>query len=62
LYTLQAIRSVVTRLQEYPAIGWRVRGEFRVFRVARTPYRVIYRMSGKNLEIARIWHVRENWR
>ncbi|WP_394804806.1 type II toxin-antitoxin system RelE/ParE family toxin [Sphingomonas agrestis] len=59
---LRAVRTAVARLQEYPQNGWHVRGEFRVFKVAQTPYRVVYRVAAENLEIARIRHVRENWR
>jgi toxin ParE1/3/4 len=59
--TLRAIQRVIRHMLDYPRIGRAVHEPFRVFGVRGTPYLVIYRLHGADVEIVRIRHGRENW-
>lgn len=59
--TLRAIQRVGRRMLDYPRIGRAVQEPFRVFGVRGTPYVVIYRLRGTDVEIIRIRHGREDW-
>lgn len=59
--TLQAIRASAGRLLDYPRIGRALDEPFRVLGVRGTPYLLVYRLRGGEVEIIRIRHSRENW-
>jgi plasmid stabilization system protein ParE len=61
LDTLRAIRHAADRLREYPRIGRAISEPFRVFGIRSTPYLLVYRLSGMEIDIIRIRHRRENW-
>jgi toxin ParE1/3/4 len=59
--TLLTIRERATFLQDFPS-GGRLEGDgMRALRVYRTPYLILYRMYGGDVEVIRIRHERENW-
>jgi toxin ParE1/3/4 len=58
---LRALRDTSNRLHDYPRIGRAYDEPFRVLGVRHTPYLLIYRLRGDDIEIARVRHARENW-
>ena len=58
---LRAIRHAAERLLDYPRIGPGIDDPFRILSVRTTPYIMVYRLKGPDIEIARIRHASENW-
>ncbi len=58
---LRAIRTAALRLEDYPRIGRAIDEPFRVLGVRATPYLLVYRIIGAEVEVARVRHGREDW-
>lgn len=58
---LRAIRTSADRLRDYPRIGRGLDEPFRALSVRTTPYLLIYRLRGGDVEIVRVRHASENW-
>jgi plasmid stabilization system protein ParE len=59
---LQKIRARARRLRDFPASGEQVGTERRSVPVQRTPYILVYRVKGGEIEILRVHHYRQDWR
>jgi toxin ParE1/3/4 len=56
------IRQASLRLIEAPHIGRPgIEPDTRHLIVQRTPYLIVYRVSGNRVEILRVWHGRRDW-
>ncbi len=58
---LREIKATASRLPEFPRLGRVLEEPIRVIGVRGTPYLIVYRLSGLDIEIARVRHRRENW-
>lgn len=60
---LVRIQDVASELCQFPYLGRpaSVAG-FRVFAIHRLPYLVVYRVRDDTVEIASVWHGRQNWK
>ena len=61
--TLASVRARARFLEGFPHGGRPIlKDDFRILRVSDTPYLIIYRIVGEQLQLLRIRHEREDWR
>ena len=61
LRTLATIRLRARFLENFPHAGRPIGESMRALRVLDTPYLLLYRLLGDQLEVLRIRHEREDW-
>jgi plasmid stabilization system protein ParE len=62
LNLLSSLEKAISRLSEYPQIGMPVGSAgHRKWRLARTPFLIIYRADPQGLHILRVQHERQDW-
>jgi toxin ParE1/3/4 len=59
---LRAIRTRCAALENFPKRGPQIDNNVRKLLVPDTPYIILYRLKGSDIEVARVFHNRENWR
>lgn len=59
---LRAIRARCAALENFPNRGPQIENGVRKLLIPDTPYIILYRLIGANIEVARVFHNRENWR
>jgi toxin ParE1/3/4 len=59
---LRAIRTRCVALENFPERGPHIDNGVRKLLVPDTPYIILYRLTGADIDVARIYHNRENWR
>jgi toxin ParE1/3/4 len=59
---LRAIRIRCAALEKFPERGPQIDDNVRKLLVPDTPYIILYRLKGADIEVARVFHNRENWR
>jgi toxin ParE1/3/4 len=60
--TAESIRQKAEYLSRFPRLGRPGRsGNSRHLNVVGTPYFIVYRITGSNIEIARVIHGAQNW-
>lgn len=59
---LRAIETRCVTLENYPNRGPQIDNNVRKLLVPGTAYIVLYRLNERDIEVARVFHNRENWR
>ena len=59
---LRAIRVRCAALENFPNRGPLIDNSVRKLLVPDAPYIILYRLKGADIEVARVFHNRENWR
>jgi toxin ParE1/3/4 len=59
---LRAVRARCAVLETFPNRGPQIDDNVRKLLVPDTPYVILYRLKGADIEVARVFHNRENWR
>ena len=58
---LERVEAAPVPLLEFPEIGSLTTAGARKWRVPRTPYLILYDVSGDIIEVLAVQHVRSNW-
>lgn len=61
LAILRKIPRSAIMLEQFPAIGPLLQGEYRYLSVRGTPYVIVYRIERVRVEVTRVRHMREDW-